>query len=38
VAGAQTGLVERFVLAGWLSAAHFERLGTEAVVLVTSRG
>jgi regulator of RNase E activity RraA len=33
VAGAQTGLVERYALAGGLSTAHFERLGMEAVVL-----
>ncbi len=33
VAGSQTGLVERYALAGGLSTAHFERIGMEAVVL-----
>jgi regulator of RNase E activity RraA len=33
VAGSQSGMIERFALAGGLSTAHFERMGMEAVVL-----
>jgi regulator of RNase E activity RraA len=33
VAGSQSGIIDRFALAGGLSTAHFERIGMEAVVL-----
>ena len=33
VAGAQSGVIDRFALAGGFSTAHFERIGMEAVVL-----
>ncbi|MDB4987430.1 MAG: dimethylmenaquinone methyltransferase [Myxococcaceae bacterium] len=33
VAGSQSGMIDRFALAGGLSTAHFQRLGMEAIVL-----